>query len=114
MSDEPNSITLLGLNALRAEGVASPGPYVAKMADATPVGSFESLADAVSWLTKAVDEGILAKRLNIYSAKNELVWSEPASPSGELREAALIANAKRIFVQSEIQVDGDDYPLAPL
>jgi hypothetical protein len=67
MSDEPYSIALLGLNALRDDGVVSPGPYVTKMDDGTTVGSFESLADAIRWLTKAVDAGTLAKRLNIYS-----------------------------------------------
>ena len=62
MRDESNSLALLGLNTLRAEGIVSPGPYVAKMDDQTAVGSFENLADAISWLTKAKDDGALAKR----------------------------------------------------
>jgi hypothetical protein len=114
MRDETDSIALLGLNTLRADGVASPGPYVAKLDDQTAVGSFESLADAIAWLTKARDAGTLAKQLNIYSARNELVWSEPGSTRGQLREFALKQNAARIFVQTELLAEADNYPLAPV
>ena len=120
MYDDRNSLAILGLNALRAEGVISPGPYTAKLDDQeTTVGTFECLADAIGWLSQAAEDGALARRLNIYSAKNELVWTEPGSLSGALRENTMKKNAERIFAQTVARQEGwteiqaDDYPLAP-
>jgi hypothetical protein len=123
MHDDRTSLTIMGLNALRAEGVISPGPYTAKVGgsdEETTIGTFERLVDAIGWLSQAVEDGALARRLNIYSAKNELVWTEPGSLSGELRENMMKKNAERIFAQTVARQEGwteiqaDDYPLAPV
>jgi hypothetical protein len=117
------SLTIVGLNALRAEGISSAGPYAAKLLswsdEETTVGTFDCLVDAINWLTRAVEDGALAKRLHVYSTKNELVWTEPGALSGQLRSNAMKQNAYRILIQTVVEQENTteiptgDHPLAP-
>jgi hypothetical protein len=97
------SVTLVGLNALQAQGVSSAGLYTAKLIswsnEETMVGTFVSLADAISWLEQTLDDGALFKCACIYSKTNTLIWTLPGDPSGQLRERAMKNNAERILVQ---------------
>jgi hypothetical protein len=106
------SVTLVGLAALQAEGVSTPGLYTAKLIgwsdEETAIGTFVWLADAISWLAQTLDEGALFKCACIYSEKNILVWTLPGEPSGRLRESAMKKNAERILLQL-----GDECSIAP-
>ena len=125
MHDESSrtSLTIVGLNALRAEGVTSSGPYTAKLLswsdEETTVGTFDCLVDAIGWLQQAGEDGALAKRLHVYSTKNELVWSQVGAPSGQLRSNAMKQNAQRILIQTVVgresttEISPGDHPLAP-
>ena len=108
------SLAVTGLNALRAEGVSSSGPYTAKLLgwsdEESAVSNFPTLVDAISWVADAMENGALAKRANIYSAKGELVWSERSGPTAKRRENAMKQNAQRILVQTAWQ---ESPPLMP-
>jgi hypothetical protein len=97
------SVTLVGLNALQAQGLSAPGLYTAKLMawsdQETTVGTFVWLADAISWLAQTLDDRALFKRACIYSKTDELVWMLPGDPSGQLRENAMKKNAQRILLQ---------------
>lgn len=104
MSSSRFSVTIAGLNELRAQGVSAPGLYTAKLVgwseEETAVGTFSWLADAISWLEQALKDGALViKRVNIYSAKDELVWTVPGAPSAQMLENVMKQNAKRVLVQ---------------
>jgi hypothetical protein len=97
------SVTLIGLNALQAQGVSSAGLYTAKLIswsnEETTVGTFVALADAISWLEQTLADGALCKSACVYSKANTLIWTLPGDPAGQLRESAMKKNAERILVQ---------------
>jgi len=106
------SVTIAGLNELRAQGVSAPGRYTAKLMgwsdEEIAVGTFSWLADAIGWVQLALAEGALVKRANIFSKKNELVWTMPGAPRGQRRESAVKQNAQPMVIQVV-----DDCPIAP-
>jgi hypothetical protein len=118
-----DSVTITGLKELRAQGVVSSVSYTAKLvgwSNEEAVGTtFDSLVDAVRWLTEAVENGALAKQANVYSAKSELIWSIPGSPRQQLREIAMKRNAERILAQSSVgqehppEIVSDEFPIVP-
>ena len=118
-----DSVTIRGLKELRAQGVASYGPYTAKLVgwsnEEAGVSTFDSLVDAIRWLTEAVENGALVKQANVYSGKSEPIWSIPGSPRQQLREIAMKRNAERILAQSSgtqqhpLELLGDEFPTVP-
>ena len=111
MSDK-FSVTITGLNALRAQGLSASGLYTAKLVDwsdeETAVGNFFWLADAIGYLAQALEDGAVVKRASIYSARDELIWTMPGARSGQRRETAMMQNALRKLIQI-----ADDCPIAP-
>jgi hypothetical protein len=82
---------------------SSSEPYTAKLIgwsdEEAAVRVFPRIVDAIRWLTAALEDGALAKRASIYSAKGELVWNKPGTRSGKMREHAMKQNAQRLFIQ---------------
>jgi hypothetical protein len=98
------SLAITGLNALRAEGVGSSGSYTAKLlnwSDEETAVSFPSLVDAIGWVANAMEDGTLAKRADIYSARGELVWSERTGLTAQRRQNAMKQNAERLLEETD-------------
>jgi len=123
MSASNDSLTITGLKELRAQGVVSSGSYTARLVgwsnEEAAVSTFDSLVEAIRWLTDAVENGALLKQANVYSAKSELIWSIPGSPQQQLREIAMKRNADRILAQSSVRQEhpleilGEEFPVVP-
>jgi hypothetical protein len=123
MSASKDSVTITGLKELRAQGVVSSGSYTARLVgwsnEEAAVSTFDSLVEAIRWLTDAVENGALLKQANVYSAKSELIWSIPGSPQQQLREIAMKRNAERILTKSSVgqehplEILGDEFPVVP-
>ena len=122
-STSNDSVTITGLKELRAQGVVSSGSYTARLVgwsnEEAAVSTFDSLVEAIRWLTDAVENGALLKQANVYSAKSELIWSIPGSPQQQLREIAMKRNADRILAQSSVRQEhpleilGEEFPVVP-
>ena len=119
-SESRVSVTITGLKELQARGVVSSSSYTAKLVgssdEESAVCAFDSLVDAICWLTEALENGAPAKLANVYSAKGELIWSIPGSPQQQLREIAIKRNAERILAQSgvgQVEILGNEFPVVP-